>query len=166
MATGLVVRTYHRPADLIRGVTMTLEATTPETTRLRFEVCGPDVTQIPRGFPLGFGFDTAIRQVEVTTDQVAMAMQTSTVAQQVTVSLARDPFLSPEPWKVTVLLDFERCPGQGRLTLGDSLMQAIPPLRGTVEESIVVLGTRCEEAYAARATADQPPFTRPDARPR
>jgi hypothetical protein len=70
LATTLVGHTPHRIAggvhpsvpspDIIRGVTMTLEAATPDTTRVRFEICGPDVTQIPRGFPVGFRFDTPI----------------------------------------------------------------------------------------------------------
>jgi hypothetical protein len=159
MATAMVVRQYHRTAeeisplaratDIIRGVTMTLEATAPETTRIRFEVCGSDVTQIPRGFPLALSFDTAIRQVEVTTNQAAMVMQTATAAQQVTVALTRDPFLVPDAWRIAVLIDFARRPGQGWLTLSDGRVQAIPLPTGAATETQVVFGTPCDEAYAA-----------------
>jgi hypothetical protein len=159
MTTALVVRAYHSTGEgvsplaqspnLIRGVTMALEATASDTTRVRFEVCGPDVTQIPRRFPLSFGFDATIRQVTVTADHATLAMQTTTTAQQVTVSLTRDPFTLPEAWKVAVLIDFAGVPWRGQLTIGASAVQELPPMSGTSADSVVVLGTRCEETYAA-----------------
>jgi hypothetical protein len=75
-----------------------------------------------------------------------MAMHTATAAQQVTVSLLRDPFTPPEGWKIAVMIDFEQRPGRGRLTLGDGPGQDIPP--PATAPRVVVLGTDCEGIYA------------------
>jgi hypothetical protein len=127
---------------------MALESDAPGTTRVRFEVCGPDVTQIPRGFPLTFGFDAPIRQVAVTTDQATLAT-TTTTPQHVTVALTRDPFAPPEGWTLVAVIDFVTPPGRGQLTLGTGAVHAIPPPPAAPADSVVVLGTRCDEPYAA-----------------
>jgi hypothetical protein len=86
-------------AAVISGVTLGLGEATASRVRLRFEVCGEDVTQIPgTGFPVRFAFDTPVVYIGVHAGHPTFIPDgSSLLAFRITTLFAKDsmPFLLP-----------------------------------------------------------------------
>jgi hypothetical protein len=120
LATATQHRIAHAPVvfEVASGVTVALREADMDTTHLHFEVCGPDVTRIPAGLPVAFGFDTPIRTVVAREADTGMAVDVRIEEHVATVSLTRDPFMPPEPWRVAVLITLESVPENGGIAVG------------------------------------------------
>jgi hypothetical protein len=119
-AAGLQLLMIPNPVvfEVAGGVKVVLQEADEETKYFRFEVCGQDTTLLSAAFPLRFRFDTPIRRVEVHAPHTGMAIGTHVADRVVTVSLSRDPFKPPEPWRLAMLIAFEHLPVTGRIAIG------------------------------------------------
>jgi hypothetical protein len=137
-----------KTGTVISGVTMAWDNT--DASRLRFEVCGPDVTQIPgAGLPLTVVFNTAIHRLTSEGSQTSLVLGTHIAGQVALVSLARDPFTPPEPWRITIVIELAQTPDTGRFTIGTwPPYELTPGLAPGAEHPMVVLGDNCDEFYA------------------
>ena len=142
------------PMDIISGVTMEIDNAEVASPHLRVKVCGPDMTQLPAsGFPLRFGFDTAVRRVTGADGHTSLTIRTQVTGQTATVALARDPFMPPTPWHVTLRIDLARVPGVGFLTLGTLPVQNMPAgFAATAGHPMVIYGTGCDDLRATLAS--------------
>jgi len=140
------------PGNAIQGVTLVLEPAEAPQTRLHFEICGPDVTQIPgKGLPLTFAFDTAVHHLTVYPRQTGLAMVPQVAGAVATVALTRDPFLPPESWRVAVRIDLAQRPGTGQLTVSPfPAYDFTSALAAAAVAETVILGGRCDDRYATR----------------
>jgi hypothetical protein len=125
---------------------MTIEEAAPNS--LRVEVCGPDATRLRHGFPLGFQLSVPVRGIVVRNGDAGMLVGVRAEGQTATITLTRDPFLPPAPWRVVVLLSVEGRLWEGYLLVGAARYLLPTPL--PAGRTIVVLGAGCEERYAGR----------------
>jgi hypothetical protein len=141
-----------RRSAIISGVTLGLDKTNGSRVRLRFEVCGPDVTQIPgTGLPVTFGFDTPVLHVAVHSGLTSLTLGAHVTGSTTTVSVQRDPFTPPEPWRLVILIDMARLPTAGDLTIGAWPTHDLTHgLAAASEQVRVVLGVGCDDLHAAR----------------
>jgi hypothetical protein len=161
LCMGSVIRLWAAPPPLlpaprrsavISGITLELDEAKASSVSLRFEVCGPDVTQIPgTGLPVTFGFDAPILRVAVHGGLTSLLLEAHVTGPATTVSLRRDPFTPPEPWRLVIRIDMERLPTAGGLTIGAWPKHDLTHgLAAASEQARVVLGAGCDDLYAAR----------------
>jgi hypothetical protein len=145
-------------AAAISGVTLRLDEAPTNRVRLRFEVCGADVTQLPgTGLPVTFGFDTPVVHLGVHVGRPSLAPEVHVTGHAATVSLRRDPFSPPEPWRIVIRIDVAQLPTTGGLTLGAWPAHDLAPALAAVSgEARVVVGVGCDDLYA---TPESPPGT-------
>jgi hypothetical protein len=152
-----------RQSAVISGVTLRLDEANTSRVRLRFEVCGADVTQIPgTGLPVTFKFDTPVVHVGVHTGRTSLGPEAHVTGHAATVSVRRDPFTPPEPWRIVILIDVERLPTAGGLTIGAWPTHDLAPgLAAASGQVRAVVGVGCDDLHAAQegppgATAGSP----------
>ena len=136
-----------RADAVVRGLSVTLEAATSRTrSPLRVDICGHDATRLPPGFPLGIEVSAPVQRVVVRHAEAGIAIRVRAEGRRATVTLTRDPFRPPQPWRVVLLLRVEGSLGAGQLLIG----AARYPLPTTlpVGHPTVVLGAGCDERYA------------------
>jgi hypothetical protein len=132
-------------AAVVSGISVSREES---TSHLRVEVCGPDGTRLRHGFPLVFELNAPVRGIVVRNGDMGMAVGATAAGPRATVTLSRDPFMPPQPWRVVVLLSVEGNLGEGHIVVGAMrfpLPTPLPPRHATV-----VLGTGCDERYAGQ----------------
>lgn len=139
-----------RVVDTLYGVTMSVDPTEAHTPRLRFEICGPDVTQLPgTGLSIAFRFDTSIQRLIGDAGFTSLAIATHVAGEAAMASLAQDPFAPPEPWRVALVIDATAMPSRGLLTL-DTLpaYDITPGLTDPARQPLQVFGARCDAIHA------------------
>ena len=144
LLTGDSVAQDSRPGEVVSGISVTVEEAAPH--HLRVEVCGPDATRLQPGFPLVFQLRVPVRGLVVRTGDAGMLVGARAEGQTATVTLTRDPFRPPVPWRVVVLLSVEGNLQEGQLAVGAARYPLPTPL--PAGHATVVLGTGCEERYA------------------
>jgi hypothetical protein len=137
---------------VISGVTLRLDETNTSRVRLRFEVCGADVTQIPgTGLPVTFKFETPVVHVGVHAGRTSLGLEAYMTEHAATVSVRRDPFTPPEPWRIVILIDMERLPTTGDLTIGAWPAHDLAPgLAAPFGQVRAVVGVGCDDLHAAQ----------------
>ena len=136
--------------EVVSGISVTLEEAASTTrSHLRVEVCGPDGTRLRRGFPLVVEMREAVRGVVVRNGDTGMAVEATVEGRRATVTLTRDPFLPPEPWRVVILLSIDGGLGEGHLLIGSERYPL--PTSFAVGQPTVVLGPGCDERYAGES---------------
>jgi hypothetical protein len=132
--------------DVVSGISVTREETAPH--QLQVEICGSEVTRLRHGFPLIVEMSDTVHAVVVRNADAGMAVGATVGGRSATVTLARDPFIPPEPWRVVVLLSVEGSLGEGHIVVGTARHPLPTPL--LAGRTTVVLGTGCEERYAGK----------------
>ena len=136
-----------RAEAVVHGISVTLEETASRTQRhLRVALCGHDATRLPPGFPLGVEVSAPVQSVVVHEAEAGLALGVQAAGRHATVTLTRDPFRPPAPWRVVLLLRVEGALEAGQLRIGAArypLPTALP-----VGHPTVVLGLGCDERYA------------------
>jgi hypothetical protein len=142
-------------AAVISGVTMGLDETNASRVRLRFEVCGPDVTQMPgAGLPVTFGFDMPILRVAVHSGRTSLTLGVHVTGPMTTVSVQRDPFTPPEPWRLVILIDVAQMPTAGGITIGTWPAHDLTPGLAVASRQVrVVVGTGCDDLHAGQESS-------------
>jgi hypothetical protein len=112
------------------GVTVALHTTDSAPTHLRFEVCGTDITRIPAGLTIILAFDAPIHQARIHQAYTGLVLDVQVAGQVAVVSLVRDPFFAPTPWRFALGVAFEVLPATGRIAVGSSEAQAVRYHRG------------------------------------
>lgn len=135
-----------RPGGVVSGISVTVEEAAPH--HLRVEVCGPDATRLRHGFPLVFQLSVPVRGIVVRNGDAGMTVGARAEGQTATVTLIRDPFFPPAPWRVVVLLSVEGSLREGHIVVDAARYPLPTPL--PAGRTTVVLGTGCEERYARR----------------
>ena len=136
-----------RAGEVVSGINVTLAAPAPHY--LRVEVCGPDGTRLRRGFPLVVEMSKTVRGVVVRNRDAGMAVSATVEGRRATVTLTRDPFIPPEPWRVVILLRVDGGLGEGHLLVGSERYPL--PTSFAVGQPTVVLGPGCDERYAGES---------------
>ena len=137
--------------EIVSGISVTREAPAPH--HLRVEVCGPDGTRLRHGFPLVVEMRETVRGVVVRNGDAGMAVEATVEGQHATVTLTRDPFRPPEPWRVVILLSIDGGHGEGQLLIGAERYPL--PTSLTVGHSTVVLSPGCDERYAGEPAGEE-----------
>ena len=133
---------------VVSGVTVALDAAQPASIRWRFEVCGQDVTGIHgAGLPIALAFDTPIVRTVVQDGHSALTSSARITGGVTTISLRRQPFTPPEPWRIVVVIDFAHVPLVGRLTVGTFATDITAGIRAASGNGTLIFGKRCDEAY-------------------
>ncbi len=96
-----------------------LHAMQADDHRLVLEIRCPDVTSMPSRSALHLSFDARIADVTESRAPMPLRLETAVADQQVTLSLARDPFAFPQPWSYTLTIAFDQFPDTGTITLGN-----------------------------------------------
>jgi len=148
-----------RQSAVVSGVTLRLDETHTSRVRLRFEVCGADGTQLPEtGFPVRLAFDTSVGHVGVHAGRTRLGLEAHVTGPAATVSLWREPFTPPESWRIVILIDVERLPTAGGLTLGAwPAHDLAPELAAASEQAQVVVGVGCDELHAKQDASEAVP---------
>jgi hypothetical protein len=132
---------------VVHGISVTLEETASRTrSHLRVDLCGHDATRLPPGFPLGVELSAPVQRVVVRHADAGLAIGVRDEGHHATVTLTRDPFRPPAPWRVVLLVRVEGDLGAGQLRLGAARYPLPPAL--PVGHPTVVLGPGCDERYA------------------
>jgi hypothetical protein len=152
-----VVHSFMAPNPVVftaaGGVTVVLHTTDLDTSRLRFEICGSDITQIPAGLPITMAFDAPIHNVMVHQEDMGLALDVRVTGRMTVLSLARDPFLPPGPWQVALGVAFDTLPSTGRIAVGSSEAQAVHYQTAPyAPQSLARATTGCIELFAALGT--------------
>jgi hypothetical protein len=101
------------------------------------------------GFPLVVEMRHTVRGVVVYNRDTGMAVGATVEGRRAMVTLSREPFMSPAPWRVVVLLSVEGNLSEGHIVV-DAVRHPLPtPL--PAGRPTVVWGTGCDERYAGRA---------------
>jgi hypothetical protein len=138
-----------REEAVVSGISVTLEETTAHTrSHLRVDLCGHEATRLPPGFPLGIEVSAPVQSVVVHHADASFAIGIRAEGRHATVTLTRDPFRPPEPWRVVLLVRVEGDLGAGLLLLGAARYPLPPAL--PVGHPTVVLGPGCDERYAGQ----------------
>ena len=132
--------------EIVSGISVTREEAAPH--HLRVEVCGPDGTRLRHGFPLVVEMRETVRGVVVRNRDAGMAVGATVEGRRATVTLSREPFMPPEPWRVVVLLSVEGNRGEGHIVVGAARHPLPTPL--PTGRPTVVWGTGCDERYAGQ----------------
>ena len=146
LPAGHSVAQDSRSGEVVSGISVTIEEAAPH--HLRVEVCGPDATRLRHGFPLVFELSLPVRGIVVRNGDAGMMVGARAEGQTATVTLTREPFLPPGPWRVVVLLNVEGSLREGHLVVGAARYPLPTPL--PAGRTAVVLGPGCEERYADR----------------
>ena len=134
------------------GVTVTLSEVDLHIRHFQYDICGPDVTQIPAAFRLAFSTDAPIRHVVVRPLLVRLAFNVQVSEHAATLTLTRDPFVPPQPWRLTLLVDFERLPTSGRIAVAPAEAHDVTfHIWSSLESRAVLQGTGCGELLAGPA---------------
>jgi hypothetical protein len=107
------------------GITVALHTTDADPAHLRFEICGADITRIPAGLTIVLAFDAPIHQVILPQAYIGLVLDVQVTGQVAVVSLVRDPFLAPTPWRFVLGVAFEALPAAGRIAVGPSEAQTV-----------------------------------------
>ena len=135
-----------RAEAVVRGISVTLEETTSRLrSHLRVDICGPDVTRLPHGFPLGVEVSATVQSVVVRSGAgIAIGVQGR--------GPPRDGHAHPGPLPPPGALAGGPAPARrGGLRGGPLLLGAARyplPTALPVGHPTVVLGPGCDERYA------------------
>jgi hypothetical protein len=89
-------------------------------------------------------FDQAIVRIVPTEHAPHLTVGVQQAAQGATISLARDPFVLPSPWRVVLLVDFAHPPHTGQMIVG-ALQHDFTAQLAAASQATVVVGRRCDE---------------------
>jgi hypothetical protein len=163
LGTHLGMRRERPLPGAIQGVVVSQEQAGTISTRWRIEFCGEDVTLIPgAGLPLALQFDQSIVRIVSTGHAPHLTIGVQHSAQEATVWLARDPFVSPLPWRVVLLVDFAQPPRTGQMTVG-TIQHDLAAQLATVSQTAVIVGHGCDEILSRISPSWGAPV---DSRPR
>jgi hypothetical protein len=131
------------------GVTVASQNADVGPSHLRFDVCGADITQLPTGLAIVMAFDTPVHNAMVLQRDVGLALDVRVTERTMIVSLSRDPFQPPAPWRFTLGIAFEGLPAAGRIAVGNAEARTVHYQATPVTpEGLARATSRCVELLA------------------
>ena len=100
------------------GVEVIVRSVDPAVAQLSVEIRGPNITGLPRGFPVAVHFDTNIVRMTPVETSAGLIVESTNAAQAATWFLTRSPFMPPTAWHYTVLIALDGLPTKGQIAVG------------------------------------------------
>lgn len=100
------------------GVEVSVRSVDPTATQLYVEIRGPNITGLPRDFPVVVRFDTTILRMTPVEMSSGLIVESTNASQAATWFLTRSPFMPPTAWHYTVLIALDGLPTKGQIAVG------------------------------------------------
>jgi hypothetical protein len=107
------------------GVEVIIRSVDHSAAQLYVEIRGPNITGLPRDFPVVVRFDTNIVRMTPIETSAGLVVDSANATQTATWFLTRSPFLPPTAWHYTVLIALDRLPTHGQIAVGTDAVHQV-----------------------------------------
>jgi hypothetical protein len=134
------------------GMLLALRNLDGDASHVHVDLCGHDVTRVPVGFPITFGFDVPVRHDGTSHEETDMGLRVRVSGPTLDLRLMRDPFTPPGPWRVSVQVALADAPRRVHIAVGTQQgHDIVSELVATGESGAIKNGHGCVDLLAAGA---------------